>query len=105
MRPEATAQFAMALPRTSIAEPMTATQVLGIVVLVIGVLALLGGAGYMLKAYSDQDQNNDGFFSNPEEGQENKGQFYNGMYVAGGGLLLTIVGLVLLRVGASPRRA
>lgn len=84
---------------------MTALRVAGVVLLCIGVLALLGGAGYMLKAYNDQDENNDGFFTNPEEGQENKGQFYNGMYVAVGGLVLTVVGIVMMRLGASPRAA
>jgi hypothetical protein len=84
---------------------MTALRIVGIVLLVVGVLALLGGAGYMFKAYNDQDQNNDGFFTNPEEGQENKGQFYNGMYVAIGGLVLTVVGIVMTRMGASPRAA
>ena len=84
---------------------MTALRVVGIVLLCVGILALLGGAGYMLKAYNDQDENNDGFFSNPEEGKENKGQFYNGMYVAIGGAVLLIVGAVMMRMGASPRAA
>lgn len=84
---------------------MTAMRVVGIVLLCVGVLALLGGAGYMLKAYNDQDENNDGFFTNPEEGQENKNQFYNGLYAAVPGAVLIIVGLVMMRMGASPRAA
>jgi hypothetical protein len=84
---------------------MTALRTAGIVLLCIGLLALLGGGGYMLKAYNDQDQNNDGFFTNPDEGQENKGQFTNGMYVAIGGAVLAVVGLVMMRTGASARTA
>src|SRR5688572_10985547 len=91
--------FASGLHRSA----MSATQVIGLVVLVLGVLALLGGGGYMLKAYNDQDENNDGFFTNPEEGDENKGQFYNGMYVAIGGVVFIVAGLVMMRMGASPR--
>lgn len=84
---------------------MTAIRVVGIVLLCVGVLALLGGAGYMVKAYNDQDENNDGFFTNPEEGEENKGQFYNGLYAAVPGVVLVVVGLVMMRMGASPRAA
>ena len=84
---------------------MSALRVAGIILLCIGVLAVFGGGGYMLKAYNDQDQNNDGFFTNPEEGQENKGQFYNGMYIAIGGVVFLVAGLVMMRMGASPRAA
>lgn len=84
---------------------MSATRVIGLVVLVLGLVALVGGLAYMWKAYHDQDQNNDGFFTNPSEGKENKHQFWNGVYIAGGGLVLTVVGLVVMRVGASPRAA
>jgi len=84
---------------------MTALRVAGIVLLVVGILALLGGGGYMLKAYNDQDQNNDGVFTDPQEGQENKGQFYNGLYAAIPGVVLIVVGLVMMRMGASPRSA
>lgn len=84
---------------------MSATRVIGLVVLIVGALALLGGLGYMLKAYMDQDENNDGFFTNPDEGQENKDQFYQGAWTAGGGLLLVVVGIFVMRAGASPRAA
>lgn len=84
---------------------MTALRVAGVVLLVIGILALLGGGGYMLKAYNDQDENNDGFFTNPEEGQENKNQFYNGLYAAIPGVVLIVLGLVMMRMGASARPA
>lgn len=34
-------------------------------------------------------------FTDPERGQENKGKAYNGLYIAGGGLLVALVGLGL----------
>ena len=72
---------------------------IGTVLMVIGVLGLIGGLVYFGMAYESQDENNDGVFTNPEEGQENKQKAYNGFYIAGAGLAIALVGLVLTLVG------
>ena len=76
----------------------------GTVLIVLGALVMLGGLGYVYMAAQDQDQNNDGVFTNPEEGQENKDKAYGGFYIAGGGLLLVVLGVVL-NVGGRRRHA
>ena len=77
---------------------------LGTVLIVVGGLALLGGLGYVGYAYLQQDQNNDGVFTDPQEGQQNKDRANTGFYVAGGGLLVALVG-VALAVGGRRRTA
>lgn len=72
-----------------------AMAAIGTVLIVVGALALLGGLGYVLMAKESQDENNDGVFTNPEEGQENKSKAYTGFYIAGGGLLVALVGVGL----------
>ena len=68
---------------------------IGTVLIVVGGLVLLGGLGYVGYAYMQQDENNDGFFTDPKEGQENKDKAYLGFYIAGGGLLIALLGVGL----------
>jgi hypothetical protein len=68
---------------------------IGTVLIVVGAVVLLGGLGYTYMAWRDQEQNDEGVFTNPERGQDNKGKAYLGFYVAGGGLLLAILGVAL----------
>lgn len=72
-----------------------AMAAIGTVLMVVGVLALVGGLVYVGMARESQDENDDGVFTNPEEGQENKGKAYTGFYIAGGGLLVALLGLGL----------
>lgn len=67
----------------------------GTVLMVVGILALLGGLAYVGIAYSDQEQNEEGVFNDPERGQDNKDKAYLGFYVAGAGLLVALLGLGL----------
>lgn len=72
-----------------------AMATIGTVLIVVGGLALLGGLGYVGYAYMEQDENNDGMFTNPEEGQDNKQLAKRGFYIAGAGLLVALVGVAL----------
>lgn len=81
-----------------------AMAAVGTVLIVVGALVMLGGLGYVWNAYQQQDENNDGVFTNPEEGQENKDKAYMGFYIAGGGLLVAILGIAL-NVGGRRRSA
>ena len=68
---------------------------IGTVLMVVGILGLLGGLVYVGIAYNDQEKNDEGVFTNPERGQDNKDKAYLGFYIAGGGLLLALLGLGL----------
>ena len=72
-----------------------AMAAVGTVLMIVGGVLILGGLGYVGFAWMQQDENNDGFFTDPEKGQENKDKAMLGFYIAGGGLLLTIAGVVL----------
>ncbi len=72
-----------------------AMTAIGTVLIVVGGLAMIGGLAYVGWAAMKQDENNDGVFTDPEEGKENKDRAYLGFYVAGGGLLLAALGVVL----------
>ena len=72
-----------------------AMAAIGTVLIVVGALVLLGGLGYSYMAWRDQEQNDEGVFTNPERGQDNKDKAYNGFYIAGGGLLVALLGVGL----------
>jgi hypothetical protein len=76
-----------------------AMATIGTVLMVIGVLALVGGMVYFGIAYRDQDQNDDGAFTNPERGQDNKDKARLGMYIGGAGLLVALVGVAFTIAG------
>lgn len=72
-----------------------AMAAIGTVLIVVGALVLIGGLANVFMARESQDENNDGVFTNPEEGQENKDKAYTGFYIAGGGLLIALLGVGL----------
>ena len=72
-----------------------AMAAIGTVLIVVGGLALLGGLGYVGYAYMDQEKNEEGVVTNPERGQDNKDKADLGLYVAGGGLVVALLGVVL----------
>jgi len=72
-----------------------AMAAIGTVLIVVGALVLLGGLGYSYMAWQDQEKNDEGVFTNPERGQENKDKAYTGFYIAAGGLLLALLGVGL----------
>jgi hypothetical protein len=77
-------------------------RAIGIVVLAIGLLVLFGGLGWATKQYMDEEKNTDegpGPFNNPDESSENAGSGLQGMWIAGAGLVVTVVGVVLLVMG------
>lgn len=76
-----------------------AMAAIGTVLIVVGTLAFVGGLAYVGYAYMKQDENNDGIYTDPGKGQENKDRAYLGFYIAGGGLLVGLVGAVL-NIGA-----
>lgn len=76
-----------------------AMAAIGTIVMVIGILGLIGGLVLVGLAYRDQDKNNDGVFTNPERGQDNKDRAHLGMYIGGAGLLVAVVGAVLTVMG------
>lgn len=82
-------------------------RAIGIVVLVVGLLVLFGGLGWAYKQYQDEEKNNDtpGPFNDPDESQENAGNGLNGLWLAGAGLVITVVGTVLLAFGGRSRAA
>jgi hypothetical protein len=81
-------------------------RTIGLVVLVVGLLVLFGGLGWAYKQYQDEESNNDtpGPFNDPDESSENAGNGMNGLWIAGAGLVISIVGTVML-VMARPGRA
>lgn len=81
-----------------------AMATIGTILIVVGALALVGGLAYVGYASMQQDQNNDGVFTDPQEGQQNKDRAYLGFYVAGGGLLVALLGIVL-NIGGRRRSA
>jgi hypothetical protein len=81
-----------------------AMAAIGTVLIVVGALALAGGLGYVGYAYMKQDKNNDGLYTDPGQGKENKDRAYLGFYIAGGGLLVALLG-VALNVGGRRRSA
>lgn len=72
-----------------------AMAAIGTVLIVVGAVVLVGGLYYVFMARESQDENNDGVFTNPEEGQDNKDKAMTGFYVAGGGLLIALLGVGL----------
>jgi len=77
-------------------------RTIDIVVLVLGLLVLFGGLGWTYKQYQDEKDNNQqtpGPFTDPGETEENAGSGMNALWVAGAGVLIAVVGVVLLLMG------
>ena len=70
---------------------------IGIAVIVIGLLILFAGLFWAWRSYQDEAKNNDkpGPITNPDRSNDNAGNAMNGFWLAGGGLLVTVVGVVL----------
>ena len=77
---------------------MSGGYTIGVVLLVLGGLALLGGLAWAANGYMAQEDNNqdDSVFTEPDNSQE-KDQMNAGFAIAGGGLVLAIIGGVLMR--------
>jgi hypothetical protein len=77
---------------------MSGGYTIGVVLLVLGGLALLGGLAWAANGYMAQEDNNqdDSVFTEPDNSQE-KDQMNAGFFIAGGGLVLAIIGGVLMR--------
>ncbi|MEA3166637.1 MAG: hypothetical protein QOJ26_1509 [Thermoplasmata archaeon] len=77
---------------------MSGGYTIGVVLLVLGGLALLGGLAWAANGYMKQQDNNqdDTVFTEPDNSQETA-QMNTGFMIAGGGLVLAIIGGVLMR--------
>ena len=77
---------------------MSGGYTIGVVLLVLGGLALLGGLAWAANGYMAQEDNNqdDSVFTEPDNSQE-KDQMNVGFMVAGIGLVFAVIGGVLMR--------
>lgn len=77
---------------------MSGGYTIGVVLLVLGGLALLGGLGWAANGYMNQEDNNqdDTVFTEPDNSQETS-QMNTGFVVAGVGLVVAVIGGVLMR--------
>lgn len=82
---------------------MSAGYTIGVVLLVVGGLALLGGLGWAANGYMSQEDNNqdDSVFTEPDNSQE-RDQMNLGFGIAGLGLLFAIIGGVLMGTSRRP---
>lgn len=74
-------------------------KTVGVLLLVLGVVALLAGLGAAGYAYTDQAENEDQVFADPDRTDLNQQLMVGGTVAAGAGLVLLVVGLVAMTVG------
>lgn len=80
---------------------MSATRTIGLLCVVLGLVALVGGAVYAIAGYNHSTDG--GFFSGSDKHDE--GMMNTGYFIGGLGLLVLVIGIVLMATSRSPRAA